>query len=127
MKKTKRFSDTTQSKLNERAMARLISAQRCTKVNDGEHTVLCFGPDINGLDYSRKWLYEEELTHGVDTEQARINANKLVLYVNQKELAETADQIYKELFQKAEQNLRSQKGNDFSQADVEVAVGQMLY
>jgi len=124
--KTKLFN-TTQRKLEERAMARLISAQRCTKVQDGEHTVPCFGADMNILDSSRKWLFDEEITHGVDSESARINANKLVLYVNQKELAETAEQIYKELFQKAEQSLRSQKGNDFSQADIEAAVDRMLF
>ena len=42
--------------------------------------------DLNTLDESRRWLYNEGLQHNMSLEQARIFANKLVLYVNQDEL-----------------------------------------
>lgn len=123
--KTK-YLDCNQRKLEERAMRRLISLQKCTKVKDDSHTIPCFGPDINGLDYSRKWIYEEQIKRGVDSEHARISANKLVLYVNEDELKKTAAEIYNELLKQAEQRVRKEKGIYFSIDDLKEMVAEML-
>lgn len=95
------FNETTQRKIVSRAKDRLISQQKCTRIKDKEHTVACFGYDMTILDNARAWIYEEELKKGTDSERARIYANKAVLYVNQAELDNTAQQIYSELVEQA--------------------------
>lgn len=64
----------------------LIKEQKCSKVKTDFFTVPCFGADQLTLDSSRSWLYAEELKANDNPEQARIYANKIVLYVNREEL-----------------------------------------
>ena len=72
--------------LKEVAANRLIKQKKCSRTKNGVYTHPCYGDDINTLDESRKWLYEEGLEHNMTVEQARIFANKLVLYVDPVEL-----------------------------------------
>ena len=82
--------------LNEMAKARLIEERKCSKHRDDTYNVICYGLDINTLDSSRKWIYDEEMALHGDTERARIAANKLVLYVNDSELASKIRELRKE-------------------------------
>lgn len=72
--------------LRKQAADKLISQQRCSRKKTEKYSVICYGDDLNTLDASRKWLYKEGLNHNMTTEQARIFANKLVLYVDPQEL-----------------------------------------
>lgn len=72
--------------LRKQAADKLISQQRCSRKKTEKYSVICYGDDLNTLDAPRKWLYEEGLKHNMTTEQARIFANKLVLYVDPQEL-----------------------------------------
>lgn len=72
--------------LREVAANTLIRQKKCSRTKTGVYTHPCYGDDINTLDGSRSWLYEEGLEHHMTVEQARIFANKLVLYVDPVEL-----------------------------------------
>lgn len=64
----------------------LIRQKKCSRKKTNVYSHTCYGEDLNTLDESRRWLYNEGLQHNMSLEQARIFANKLVLYVNQDEL-----------------------------------------
>lgn len=70
----------------ELAESNLIRQQRCARQKTTEFSHICYGADLNLLDESRRWLFEEGLAHNMGVEGARIFANKLVLYVNEAEL-----------------------------------------
>lgn len=72
--------------LREVAANTLIRQKKCSRTKTSEYTHPCYGDDINTLDGARKWLYDEGIEHNMTSEQARIFANKLVLYVNPQEL-----------------------------------------
>ena len=72
--------------LREVSANRLIKQKKCSRTKTGEYTHPCYGDDINTLDGARKGLYDEGLEHNMTSEQARIFANKLVLYVKPAEL-----------------------------------------
>ena len=89
----------TESDIRQMAIHRLISQQKCTTTKDADHTVVVYGESLNSVDPSRKWLYEKECKKAVeaysanplkaekpDLEKLQIYANKMVLYVSQKEL-----------------------------------------
>lgn len=80
------ISNMMEQNLRKQAADKLISQQRCSRKKTEKYSVICYGDDLNTLDASRKWLYEEGLSHNMTTEQARIFANKLVLYVDPQEL-----------------------------------------
>lgn len=64
----------------------LIRLQKCSLVKTDYYTEPIYGSDLNILDQSRKWLFDELLSKGMEFELARIQANKTVLYVNSNEL-----------------------------------------
>lgn len=72
----------TEKELKERAKDCLISEQKCSKHRDDHYNIICYGPDINMLDRSRKWIYDEEMAVHGDSLKAQFTANKLVLYIN---------------------------------------------
>lgn len=78
----------TADNLIELAKSNLIAAQKCAKFPDKYYTIPCYGLDTNILDSCRQWLFDKEISRGIDYEMARINANKIVLYVNETELDE---------------------------------------
>lgn len=79
----RRFSE---KELKERAKSCLISQQKCSKHRDDHYNIICYGPDINMLDPSRKWIYDEEMSVHGDSTKAQFTANKLVLYINEDDL-----------------------------------------
>lgn len=79
--------------LRKQAADKLISQQRCSRKKTEQYSVICYGDDMNMLDGARKWLYEEGLKHNMSTEQARIFANKLVLYVDPQELEDEFEHL----------------------------------
>ena len=82
--------------IEKKAERLLIGRQDCSKVNNEEYNHICFGEDLNVLDYCRKWLYEEERAKGASYEHARISANKLVLYINEERLQAEVDRMIRE-------------------------------
>lgn len=120
----KTITETTRNKLTSIAKSKLISEKKCSHIKDSEHTVPCFGYDMNTLDSSRKWIYEEELLKGTDIERARIYANKAVLYVSQKELDKKVRAIYEDLLERAKSRLES-KG-DYSENELSSMISSML-
>lgn len=72
--------------LREVSANRLIKQKKCSRTKTSEYTHPCYGEDLNILDAPRKWLYDAGLAEGMTTEQARIYANKVILYVNPEEL-----------------------------------------
>lgn len=93
------LSDFQRSKLEHQAERYLIARQRCSKFRDETFNHICYGQDLNTLDYSRRWLFKELLASGETHERARIGANKMVLYVNESDLNEVVDQSIKELLE----------------------------
>mgnify|MGYP003367928710 FL=1 len=83
---TKGISNMMEQNLRKQAADKLISQQKCSRTKTKKYSIICYGDDLNTLDATRKWLYEEGLNHNMTTEQARIFANKLVLYVDPQEL-----------------------------------------
>lgn len=75
------------------AANRLVKAKKCRTVKDNEYNVPVFGQDLNILDPSRKWLFEEMRAAGKSYEMARIEANKLILYVRESDLREEMKSI----------------------------------
>lgn len=75
------------------AANRLVKAQKCKTVQDQEYNIPVYGQDLNGLDGSRKWLFDENIASGKDYEMARIEANKLILYVRESDLREEMKSI----------------------------------
>lgn len=122
--KTK-FNETTRHKLSSRAKDRLISQKKCTRTKDKEHTVACLGKDLNILDNARSWIYDEERQKGTELEQARIYANKAVLYVNQTDLDAAVQQIYLELVASVKAEFASKKVS-YSEKELQAAIAQML-
>ena len=82
--------------IEKKAERLLIGRQDCSKVKTEEYNHICFGEDLNVLDYCRKWLYEEERAKGASYEHARIRANKLVLYINEERLQAEVDRMIRE-------------------------------
>ena len=80
------FSYSEEITLREVSANRLIKQKKCSRTKTGVYTHPCYGDDINTLDGAREWLYYEGLEHNMTSEQARIFANKLVLYVDPVEL-----------------------------------------
>lgn len=93
------LSDFQKSKLERRAEHYLIARQKCSKVRTAYYTHICYGQDLNTLDYSRRWLFKEFLASGEPHERARIGANKLVLYVNEAELQEVTEKFINEMLE----------------------------
>ena len=81
-----RISYMQELNLRKQAKDKLISQQRCSRTKTDNYSIICYGEDLNTLDTPRTWLYHEGLQHNMTVEQARIFANKLVLYVNAEEL-----------------------------------------
>lgn len=90
------LSDHERRLVEKKAERHLIGRQDCSKVKTEEYNHICFGEDLNTLDYCRKWLYEEERAKGSSYECARISANKLVLYVNEERLQAEVDRMIRE-------------------------------
>ncbi len=84
------------SKVQHQAQNYLIARKKCSKVRTDFYTHICYGEDLNTLDYCRQWLYKELLAEGYSPERARIWANKLVLYVNEDELQEVTEKLMEE-------------------------------
>ena len=82
--------------IEKKAERLLIGRQDCSKVKTEEYNHICFGEDLNVLDYCRKWLYVEERANGASYEHARISANKLVLYINEERLQAEVDRMIHE-------------------------------
>ena len=80
------LSYSEEKNLREVSANRLIKQKKCSRTKTGVYTHPCYGDDINTLDGAREWLYYEGLEHNMTSEQARIFANKLVLYVDPVEL-----------------------------------------
>lgn len=93
------LSDYRSSKVQHQAQNYLIARKKCSKVRTDFYTHICYGQDLNSLDYCRQWLYKELLAEGDSPEHARIGANKLVLYVNEDELQEVTEKFIKELIE----------------------------
>lgn len=119
------FNETTRHKLSSRAKDRLIFQKHCSRTKDKDHTVACLGKDLNILDNARSWIYDEERQKGTELEQARIYANKAVLYVNQAELDQAVQQIYMELVEQAKSGFESKKVS-YSEKELQAAIAQML-
>lgn len=70
------------------AEGRLISRRHCSKYQSDYYCTPSYGDDMNTLDMKRVWIYNEmrELQPDADTEQLRIMANKLLLYLNPEEI-----------------------------------------
>lgn len=80
--------------LKELALSRLIAAKHCSTQKTKHYDTIVYGPDINMLESCRQWIFDKEIQKkGIDYEQARINANKLVLYVNSAELARMEQEL----------------------------------
>lgn len=95
----KNFASSAESEKREIAINRLIAQQRCTMVKDPEHTVIVYGKSLNSIDPSRKWLYDQAYQKAAESfvknptvaekpnsEKLMTYANKMVLFVSQKEL-----------------------------------------
>ena len=82
--------------IEKKAERLLIGQKDCSKVKTEEYNHICFGEDLNVLDYCRKWLYEEERAKGASYECARISANKLVLYINEERLQAEVDRMLRD-------------------------------
>ena len=83
-------SNRTQMKhLRQMAMNHLIAQKRCSFTRDDEHTLVCYGDDINIQNGSRAWIAE---LPGYD----KIAANKLLLYINLEEYQAELDRLVKE-------------------------------
>lgn len=88
----------SQREIRERAEDRLIELQKCSSLKDSHYTQIVFGKDLNILDNSRRWLWEElqHISPNEDSEKLRIRANKLILYVNPADLNEMIQIIVEE-------------------------------
>lgn len=91
----------TENKIREIAEGRLIKAQKCSSHKDDYYSHIVYGMDSNIPDYNRTWLVEQmrSTDSTSDFEQIRINANKLVLYVNPAELKDMMQAVRRELTQ----------------------------
>ena len=91
------LSEFQKSKVVHQAQNYLIARKKCSRVRTDFYTHICYGQDLNTLDYCRRWLYNELLAGGDSPERARIGANKLVLYVNEDELQKVTDEFIEEM------------------------------
>jgi hypothetical protein len=89
----------TREEVRQEAERRLIASRRCALHPDDVHSVPSYGSDMNSLDCSRLWLFEEvtKTNSQNDYEYCRILANKQVLWLAPDELAEEIQKVIKEL------------------------------
>lgn len=84
---TKIAIPTSKSELRKQAEYNLIAEQKCTSSKDTIHTYPSYGRDINFLADERRWLYDKlKASRASSDECLRIDANKLVLFLDPAEL-----------------------------------------
>ncbi len=89
--KTRTISWGERTKIQNTVKDFLVSNQRCSRSVTSEYNMIVYGDDLNVIDSSRQWLYDElmveekKINPDVEPEHVRILANKMVLFINRKE------------------------------------------